>query len=134
MPTGSPERRPRGPNRPDRQSAERRGRFAETIASLFLNLKGYRLVARRFKTPVGEIDLIMRRGGTLVFVEVKQRRSRDDALLAISPTARRRILRAAEAFLARNPDALALNLRFDVVALAPRRLPHHLIDAFSLDR
>lgn len=118
----------------DRRQAERRGRFAETIAALYLNLKGYRVVARRFKTPVGELDLVMRRGKTLVFVEVKARRSHDEAILAVSPAARRRLLRAADAFIGRHPEAAALTLRFDVVALAPRRMPQHLVDAFGTDR
>lgn len=118
----------------DRRSAERHGRLAETIAALFLNLKGYQVVARRYKTPVGEIDLIVQRGRTLAFVEVKARRNRDEAIAAISPTARRRILRAAESFVARHPGAADLTLRFDVIALVPRRLPYHLPDAFDADR
>ena len=118
----------------DRRAAERQGRSAETIAALYLQLKGYRLVARRFKTPVGEIDLIVRRGRLLVFVEVKARPSADQGITAVSPTARRRILRAAEWFLAGRPEVAELGVRFDIVALSPRRWPHHLRDAFSLDR
>jgi putative endonuclease len=120
--------------RPDRRVSERHGRFAETVAALYLNLKGYRTVARRFRSPLGEIDLVMRRGGTLVFVEVKARRTRDAAILAITPAARDRLLRAAESFLARHPQAVAMTLRFDIVAIVPSRLPHHIIDAFQSDR
>ena len=118
----------------DRRAAERHGRSAEAIATLYLRLKGYRLIARRFKTPVGEIDLVMRRGGLLAFIEVKSRRRREEAIEAVSPTARRRILRAAEWFLATRPEAAAMTIRCDVVALAPGRLPYHLKDAFALDR
>ncbi|BCP55839.1 UPF0102 protein [Kaistia sp. 32K] len=119
--------------RPDRRVSERRGRFAETVAALYLNLKGYRTVARRFRSPLGEIDLVMRRGGMLVFVEVKARRTLDAAILAITPAARNRLLRAAESFLARHPQAARLTLRFDIVAVLPRRLPHHIVDAFASD-
>lgn len=120
--------------RPDRRASERHGRFAETVAALFLNLKGYRTVARRFRSPLGEIDLVMRRGRTLVFVEVKARRTLDAAILAITPTARGRLLRAAESFVGRYPDAMTMTLRFDIVAIVPRRLPRHIIDAFGGDR
>ncbi|WEK51078.1 MAG: YraN family protein [Candidatus Kaistia colombiensis] len=120
--------------RPDRRASERRGRFAETVAALYLNLKGYRTVARRFRSPLGEIDLVMRRGGLLVFVEVKARRRRDAAILAITPAARDRLIRAAESFIARHPQAAGLTLRFDIVAVLPRRLPYHIVDAFACDR
>ena len=76
----------------------------------------------------------MRRGGTLAFVEVKRRASRDEALLSVAPAARRRILRAAEWYISSHPAAAELTCRFDVVALAPRRLPYHLVDAFGVDR
>ncbi|SHF61192.1 putative endonuclease [Kaistia soli DSM 19436] len=118
----------------DRQAAEQRGRRAERIAALYLGLKGYRVVARRFKSPVGEIDLVMRRGGVLAFVEVKNRADFDAAALAVTPHARRRLLRAADAFIGRHPDAATLTLRFDLVLIAPRRWPRHLVDAFGTDR
>jgi putative endonuclease len=120
--------------RPDRRASERHGRFAETVAALYLNLKGYRTVARRFRSPLGEIDLIMQRGQTLVFVEVKARRTQDAAILAIPPAARDRLIRAAESFVARHPQAAEMTLRFDVVAVLPRRLPRHIVDAFARDR
>lgn len=118
----------------DRRAAERHGHRAERIAALYLQLKGYRILERRFRTPVGEIDLIVRRGRLIAFVEVKARQDTDSAVLAVSPTARRRILRAAEWFLASRPEAAGHDLRFDIVALAPRRWPLHLADAFALDR
>ncbi len=117
-----------------RQKAERRGRFAESLAAFYLGLKGYRVVARRFKSPVGEIDLIMRRRDVIAFVEVKNRADLDTAALAVTPFARRRLLRAAEAYIGRHPDIAALTLRFDVVLIAPGRWPRHLVDAFGTDR
>ena len=118
----------------DRRAAERHGRTAEALAALFLQLKGYRILARRFRTPVGEIDLIVRRGATIAFVEVKARRDTDSAIMSVSPTARRRILRAAEWFLASHPEAAGHAMRFDGIALAPRRWPRHLVGAFGSDR
>jgi len=134
MTTTATTRAPTTMARPDRRASERRGRFAETVAALYLNLKGYRTVARRFRSPLGEIDLVMQRGGMLVFVEVKARRTRDAAILAITPAARDRLIRAAESFLARHPQASGLTLRFDIVAILPRRLPQHIVDAFARDR
>lgn len=117
---------------PDRkQAAERHGRRAETIAAWFLRLKGYRIIERRFKTPVGEIDLIVSRGRALAFVEVKARPSARDGLEAITAAGRVRIARAAEYWLSRHPEALALTLRFDAVAIVPRRWPVHLANAFD---
>lgn len=117
-----------------RRAAERSGRFAESLAALYLNAKGYRVVARRFRSAVGEIDLVMRRGGVIAFVEVKRRASLDEAALAISPQARQRLVRAAEAFISRHPETMALTLRFDVVLIAPGRWPRHIVDAFGTDR
>lgn len=118
----------------ERQRAEQRGRRAESLATLWLALKGYRRVATRFRSPVGEIDLVVRRGRVLAFVEVKRRASRDEAALAVTPAARQRLLRAAEAFVGRHPEAAGLTLRFDLVLITPRRLPLHVVDAFGTDR
>jgi putative endonuclease len=112
-----------------RQRAEKAGRWAEHAAALWLFCKGYRLVARRVRTPVGEIDLIMARGRTLAFVEVKRRADAADALAAVLPAQRRRIERAAQWYLARHPAAAA---RFDVVAISPWRWPRHLPNAWGL--
>ncbi|MEQ9815290.1 MAG: YraN family protein, partial [Azospirillaceae bacterium] len=79
-----------------RRLAERRGRRAEGVAALWLRLKGYRVLDRRVRTPVGEIDLVLRRGGTLVFAEVKRRVALADGMAAVGPAQRRRIGRAAE--------------------------------------
>lgn len=114
----------------DRHGAERSGRLAETLAALWLAAKFYRIVARRSRGPLGEIDLIARKGRLLVAVEVKRRGTAATAVEAITPRQRRRIEAAAEAFRARQPDAATLSLRFDVVLVVPRRLPHHVVDAW----
>lgn len=118
---------------PGRRAAYGRGLGGEGRAALWLRLKGYRILARRYATPVGEIDLIARRGRTVAFVEVKARPTEEEALCALQPHQRRRIVRAAEAFLARHPAAAGLTLRFDLMVVVPRRLPRHLPDAFSAD-
>lgn len=113
-----------------RRRAYRRGRWAERGAALYLRLKGYRILGRGVRTPVGEIDLIVRRGQVLALVEVKARTNRAAALGAVGARQRRRIERAAEAFLQRRPDLAALDLRFDVVAVAPWRWPRHVVGAW----
>jgi len=116
-----------------RRQAERRGRRAEFLAICLLRLKGYRLLASRYRTPVGEIDLIARRAGTVVFVEVKARATIAEATEAVTPHGRQRIARAAHLWLARNPAAAEFTLRFDVILVAPRRWPRHLPGVFDAD-
>lgn len=113
-----------------RQAAYRHGLIAETLAALLLLAKGFRLLARRFKTPLGEIDLIAKRGRLVVFVEVKARPTRAQALESVGPAAERRIIGAADLWLAQRPDAAGLNLRYDMILVVPWRLPQHLPDAF----
>lgn len=126
---------PRSPSKPgnsaERRFAESAGRRAENWAGLFLQLKGYRIVARRAKTPVGEIDLIVRRGDLLAFIEVKTRSfssQEGDALMAVN---RRRIVRAAQTWLMRRPELTSLTMRFDVIFLAPFAWPRHIVNAFD---
>lgn len=114
----------------DRPQAVARGHLAETLAAWLLRLKGYRILARDLRLPVGEVDLIARRGRTLAFVEVKRRALRDLALESVSQRQRRRIERASEAFIAGRPALAALDRRFDLVLVAARRLPHHVPDAW----
>lgn len=109
----------------DRLKSYRKGQRAEHLAALALRLKGFRLVARRYKTPVGEVDLIMRRGDVVLFVEVKARATRRLALDNISRTAQQRIEAAAHWWLGRQSEAGKLSWRFDVVAVVPRRWPIH---------
>jgi putative endonuclease len=114
-----------------RQRAERLGHWAETVACLSLQLKGYRLLARRFKTPLGEVDLIMRRGRVTAFIEVKARRLADTALEAVTPHAQRRIALAADLWRRRDAKSAAMDCRFDIVAVAPYRWPRHYENAFA---
>ena len=113
-----------------RQQRERAGRLAEAVAAWLLRLHGYRILARRYVTPVGEIDLVARRGDLVVFVEVKQRRSSDAALTALLPAQQSRIARAAGAFLQRRPQLASCALRFDLVAITPWRVPRHVQDVW----
>ena len=106
---------------------------AEAVAAWFLRAKGYRLLARRFKTPVGEIDLVMRRRRTIVFVEVKRRPSEAEALDAITAKGKRRIARAAQYWLAGHPAAGGCDLRYDVIIAMPGRLPRHHVSLFDVD-
>ena len=125
---------PRSPARPKseaRLAAERQGRRAEALAALWLQLQLYRIVARRFKSPVGEIDLIAERFGTTVFVEVKARGRSESAEEALGKVNRRRLVRAAQFYLTKHPELTARPLRFDVIFLAPRAWPRHLKGAFD---
>lgn len=116
--------------RRDRRAAYRHGHVAEAAAALLLMAKGFRLLARRYKTPLGEIDLVARRGRLIAFVEVKARATQREGLESVGPLAERRILGAADLWLARHPDAAGLDLRYDMIVVAPWRLPLHLPDAF----
>lgn len=117
-----------------RRAGYRLGLRAETLAALLLRLKGYRILARRYASPVGEIDIVAKKGTALVFVEVKARPSMDIAHESIRKTQRARIVRGAEAYLSKNPHYLNHHLRFDAVLIAPGRLPRHLISAFDAGR
>ena len=109
----------------NRRRAERGGRRADAIAAWWLRLKGWAILGRRVRTPVGEVDLIARRGRTLAFVEVKARSSAREAELALDEYRLRRVAAAAEALAhryAREGD----DIRIDAMILVPRRLPRHL--------
>ncbi|MEM9278223.1 MAG: YraN family protein [Pseudomonadota bacterium] len=113
-----------------RQRAQRRGHWAEWKAAAFLMLKGYRIVDIRYKTKLGEIDLIARKGDLAVIVEVKARRSVQEAVDSVTLTAKRRINNAADLWLAKQKDATKLSIRFDIIAIVPRKWPVHFRDAF----
>jgi putative endonuclease len=116
-----------------RLAAFKRGISAEGRAALLLAAKGYRELARRWRSPVGEVDLVVRRGRTLVFVEVKARPRIDDAAWSVLPRQKRRIVAAAEAWLAAHPEHAGYDIRFDAVLVAPGRLPQHLVAAFEAE-
>jgi putative endonuclease len=113
-----------------RLAAERRGRRGETLAAWFLRLKGWGIVARRVKTPRGEVDLIARRGRQLVFVEVKWRGSGDQLDQAIDLYRLRRVAAAAESIAHRYARG-GEDVRIDVLLLAPGRWPRHIVNAWQ---
>ncbi len=115
----------------ERRAAERAGRRAETRAAWLLRAKGYRILSRRFRVSVGEIDLIARRGRMIAFVEVKHRATIASAAESLTPAGQARIAAAAGAWLARHPALADIDLRFDVILSAPKRWPRHMRGAFD---
>lgn len=120
----------------DRRQAERRGRRAEMLGLLLLRLKGWRVLARRFRVGVGagagEIDIIARRGRTVAFIEVKARADLAAAAFAITPRQRARIARGAEAFLQTNPGLAGLDMRFDALLVGRGFWPVHLKNVWRM--
>ena len=116
-----------------RQRAQRRERFAEWLCLWHLRLRGWRILARDWRCPSGEIDILARRGKVLAVIEVKSRHEIDAAASALPPRQRRRIARAAEAFLMSRPDLARLDPRFDLMLVASRRLPRHWPGAWRAD-
>ncbi|WP_421928504.1 YraN family protein [Neoaquamicrobium sediminum] len=114
-----------------RQRALRRGSRGEWLASLALMLKGYRIIERRYRTKLGEIDLIARRGDLVLIVEVKVRSTLVQAMEAIGHLSERRIADAADLWLMRQSDHARLSIRFDMVAVLPRRWPVHVENIFQ---
>ncbi len=115
-----------------RRHAERFGRWAEGLCRWALRLKGYRILANRLRTPMGEIDIVARRGQTIAVVEVKARADWDAANEAVNARQRGRLARAAHVYLAANPQYAGYVLRFDVMLVTPWSWPRHLIDAWRL--
>ena len=116
-----------------RHRALDRGRFAESLCRWHLRLRGWRIVAADWRCPSGEIDILARRFGVLAVIEVKTRGDVATAADAVLPRQRRRIARAASAFLLARPDLAALALRFDVMLVARLRPPRHLRDAWRIE-
>ncbi len=112
-----------------RQRAERGGRRAELIASLWLRLHGWRILARRARTPLGEVDIVAKRGRTLAFVEVKARATAAEADLALDHFRLRRVAAAAEALAPRFARA-GEDIRIDAIFIVPRRLPRHVTNVW----
>lgn len=117
-----------------RKKAEKRGRFAERVALWYLRAKGYRLLAQRYKSPAGEVDLIMRKGDTTAFIEVKARKSVDEAVIAVTGWQSKRIAQGAASWMSRDPQAAAGFCRFDIVAVPSYLWPTHIENAFYGDR
>ncbi|SMD16983.1 YraN family protein [Rhizobium sp. RU36D] len=121
--------RPEGAD-PSRRKAERQGHRAEYVAALYLMLKGYRILALRHRTRLGEIDIIARKGSVVAFVEVKARRDAASSVDAVTAASQRRIRAASDLWLAKQKDAHLLTQRYDILAVAPFAWPRHFPDAF----
>ena len=126
-----PVRPPKPSPRPECIRAFRLGLSAESRAALLLIAKAYRILARHWKTPFGQIDIVARRRGVLVFVEVKARERIDDAVEAVAKRNKRRIVSAAELWHARHPDHANGEIRFDTIVVTPGKMPRHIVDAFD---
>ncbi len=113
-----------------RLKAQRRGALAEYRAAVALLLKGYRIVAFRYRTKLGEIDIIARRGDLVACVEVKARHSLDQSVFAVSGSAQQRIRAASDLWLSKQRDSARLSIRYDIVSVMPWRWPVHIPDAF----
>jgi len=120
-------------NREGRQRAWRLGWWAESLCALALRLRGYRIVARRLRTPVGEVDILARRGRVLAVIEVKARREIATAAESVTERQKQRLIRAAGWVVSGRPDLAVLQLRFDVMLVAPWRLPMLIVDAWRAD-
>lgn len=131
MARGDGTRPPRPAPRHERQAAFGLGISAESRAAAWLIAHGYRILARRWKCRLGEIDIIAARRHLLVFVEVKARAQLDDAALSITERQKQRIAAAAEIWLAAHPDPAINDIRFDAILVAPGKLPRHITAAFE---
>ena len=124
------QRRQQGITTQDRRARYRKGHIAEFVAAAILILKGYRVLVRRYRTRVGEVDLIAVRRKRLAFVEVKHRPTIAQAEQALTASQRERVIRAAENWLGHNPSYRHHEFGLDLMLLAPWRLPRHMPNAF----
>lgn len=115
-----------------RQKHWHRGWLSETFSMWWLRICGYKILARRFKARRGEVDLIAKRGNTIVFVEVKFRKDRASGLWSITPRQQQRIAAAAEEFLQKHPHLQSCLMRFDAIIVKPFRPPYHMKGAWRL--
>lgn len=104
------------------------------LAAIWLSARGYRVLARRIRTPAGEVDLVVRRKSLVIAVEVKARTSLDAAVNSVSVRQRHRVARGLESFLAHRPELAGLDRRFDLVAVRPWRFPIHIVDIWRPSR
>jgi putative endonuclease len=116
---------------PEKIAAFRTGLSAESRAAAYLIAKGFRILSRRWKSPLGEIDIVARRRGLLIFVEVKARATLDEAAEAVTQRQQRRVAQAAAVWLAANPKTTFTDARFDAILVAPGKLPRHIPAAFE---
>lgn len=114
-----------------REIAEAAGRRGERLAALWLQLKGHRILERRFKTKIGEIDLIAQKGRAIVFVEVKHRKNADAAFYSVTDFQADRISNAAQLYMVKiyrsQPEA---EMRFDIIVTGAKWRPIHVKDAW----
>jgi putative endonuclease len=122
-----------GEGKAERLGRYRRGWLSELVAAAALLAKGYRILERRCRTPYGEIDLVAVRGRRLAFVEVKRRATRAEAEAALTHYQARRIVRAADHWIARHPRYRGHDRGLDAILVIPRRLPAHLPDALQIE-
>lgn len=113
-----------------KQSGHQKGMTAETVAALYLRVKGYKILERRFRTHLGEIDIIAKRYGVIAFIEVKLRGTHEDAMEAVHRVNQDRVRRAAELYLSRHIAYTVFETRFDALVMAPGKLPQHIMNAF----
>ena len=118
------------PANPERVARYWRGHAAEWIAAAFLIVHGYRILARRFRSPYGEVDIIARRGKRLAFVEVKRRPTVIEAEWSFGPTQGERIGRAAEHFMRRHRRYRDHEMGMDLILIGRRGWPRYLPNAF----
>ena len=116
-----------------RKAADDRGRHAESRAAAVLEAEGWTVLARRVRTPAGELDLVAEREGLLAFVEVKARATLTDAAFALGPAQRARLLRAGECWMATNPGHGEAGVRFDVLLVDAAGRVRRIADAFRLE-
>ena len=109
------------------------GLAAECLCRIALRLKFYRILAKRYKTPVGEIDIVAARGNTVIAVEVKARPAREQALESISQHQQNRIAQTLQHFVMRHPQCARTNLRFDVMIVTPGKWPEHMKNAWRVE-
>lgn len=117
----------------DRRASYQAGLWAERVTAFYLRLKGYRIVAHRFKNPLGEIDLLAVRGQTLAIIEVKRRPTQAAAADSISYRQRQRLVRGAQFALAQWPEFGNHTVRFDAVLISRWGWPQHLVNAWAED-
>src|SRR5579872_704226 len=130
---GSPPAQPVRPQRearPEKVVAFRLGISLESRAAVWLIAHGFRILARRWRSPAGEIDIVAARRHLLIFVEVKARATLDEAAESVTERQKQRIVAAAEAWLAVNPQPSIRDMRFDAILVAPGKLPRHVPGAF----
>jgi putative endonuclease len=111
--------------------AHKSGHLAEYIALIHLMFKGYRILGFRLKLPQGEIDILAHKGNRLAMVEVKQRRTHEEAIVSVSPTQQERLWQAGLYLQSRTPRLKAFDLNIDLYTLAPGQWPRHQINAFE---